>query len=144
MFFSKVLPLQNWRGFGASWKRRAVLFPLPFWLYVPPSLMISISFSFISCGLCLLLLIILFPLESAITLSFCTRVFFSVQPVEDSRALSSPLPAISSSPPYSEGTGWIGKLCCVRDTYVGARPVGCCTEVLAPSPNPGRFSNASR
>lgn len=77
MGFFKVLPLQIWQGFGAFWKRRAVVFLLPLCLYVPPSLMISISFSFIFCGLCLLLPIIHFPLQSAITLSFCTHIFHS-------------------------------------------------------------------
>lgn len=81
--------------------------------------MISISFSFIFCGLRLLLLIILFPLESTITLSFCTSVFFSILSVQDSQALSSPLPAIHCFPLCFKDTEGIRKLCCVRDTYAG-------------------------
>lgn len=93
------------------------------------------------CGLCLLLLIILFPLESAISLSFCTRVFFPIQPVWGFQA---PLLSIPAWPPYSEGLGGIRKLCCVRDTCVGTQMVLCCTKVLAPSLNLGRFSNESQ
>lgn len=90
---------------------------------------------------CLLLVIILFPLESAISLSFCTRVFFPVQPVWGFQA---PLLSIPACPPYSEGLGGIRKLCCVRDTCVGTQTVLCCTKVLPPSLNLGRFSNESQ
>lgn len=119
--FFKVLPLQSWQGFGAFWKRRAVVFLLPLCLYVPPSLMISISFSFIFCGLCLLLLIILFPLESTITLSFCTRVFHSSCLGLSGPFLSSPCHGLFSSMLWGWGGGQKAVLCsrCLRGYAAG-------------------------
>lgn len=90
------------------------------------------------CGLCSLLLITLFPLESALSVSFCTHVSLCIQPVWGSQALSSLLLVIPSPPPFPEDMGWVGKLCGAGGPSVASRPpdVGSCLK-------PGGLSNRS-